>query len=286
MDLTTGVLRVAGVVLVIGGLGAASAIGAGDQDGLARRLFARYAARLDRGLRAVRGTTDGNAVARAQAIGVGALLLGAFLLRDATVAIVAPFVVIFPFFALDNAWRKRVGRCEEQLSAWLVMFANSLRATPSMGEGLASSAELIGGPLGEELDIVVKEARLGTSMDEALLAFARRLDSQLVSGAVAALVIARQTGGDLGPVLEETAGSLREMQRLEGVLRAKTAEARAQAYIMLGIPFVVVGAIYWVDPAWLEPLGNTPMGYAITAGATGLWVGAVLFARAVLAVDM
>ena len=286
MDLTTGVLRVAGVTLVLAGLGAATSVAAGDSDGFARRLLSRYTARLERGLRAVRSTTDGVAVARAQAIVVGVLLLGSFFMRDASVAIVAPFIVIFPFFALDNAWRKRVARCEEQLSGWLVMFANSLRATPSMGEGLASSAELVGGPLGEELDIVVKEGRLGTSMDEALLAFARRLDSQLVSGAVAALVIARQTGGDLGPVLEETAGSLREMQRLEGVLRAKTAEARAQAYIMLAIPFVVVGAIYWVDPAWLEPLGNTPMGYAITAGATGLWVGAVLFARAVLAVDM
>lgn len=286
MDLTTVALRWAGVVLTIGGLGAASAIGASDPDGLPRRLVARYAAHLDRGLRAVRSTTSGIVVARIQAIVSALLLLGAYFLRDVTVACVAPLVVIFPLVSLDNAWRKRVARCEEQLSGWLVMFANSLRATPSMGEGLASSAELAGGPLGEELDIVVKEARLGTSMDEALLAFARRLDSPLVSGAVAALVIARQTGGDLGPVLEETAGSLREMQRLEGVLRAKTAEARAQAYIMLAIPFLVVGAIYWVDPAWLEPLGNTPMGYAITAGATGLWVGAVLFARAVLAVDM
>ena len=286
MDLTTGVLRVVGVVLSLGGLAVAVAIGAGDPEGLPRRLLARYAAHLDRGLRAVRASTDGIAVARMQAIAVCALLLLAYFLEDVTVAFIAPMVVIFPFFSLDRAWRKRVGRCEEQLAGWLVMFGNSLRATPSMGEGLASSAELSGGPLGEELDIVVKETRLGTSMDEALLAFARRLDSHLISGAVAALVIARQTGGDLGPVLEETAGSLREMQRLEGVLRAKTAEARAQAYVMLGIPFLVVGAIYWVDPAWLEPLGNTTLGYAVTAGAVGLWVGAVLFSRAVLAVDM
>ena len=172
------------------------------------------------------------------------------------------------------------------LSGWLVMLGNAIHATPSLGEGIASSAELVGGPLGEELDIVVKETRLGTSLDEALLAFARRLDSHLVSGAVAALVIARQTGGELGPVLAETASSLRELQRLEGVLRAKTAEARAQAYVMLAIPFVVVGAIYAVDPGWLEPLGSTTLGYAVVAGATALWVGAVLFARAVLAVDL
>jgi tight adherence protein B len=280
------VLRWAGVVLVLGGLGVSVGVGAADDEGWPRRQFARYAAHLSRGLRAVRAGMTGQALARLELAVVVGALVGAVLLEEIWLALAAPLVVALPLVGLEDAWRKRVARCEEQLAGWLVMLGNAIHATPSLGEGIASSAELVGGPLGEELDIVVKETRLGTSLDEALLAFARRLDSHMVSGAVAALVIARQTGGELGPVLDETAASLREMQRLEGVLRAKTAEARAQAYVMLAIPFVVVGAIYGVDPGWLEPLGNTTLGYAVVAGATALWVGAVLVARVVLAVDL
>jgi tight adherence protein B len=280
------VLRWAGVALVLGGLGVVAGVGTADEDGWPRRRFARYAAHLDRGLRAVRAGVTGSAVARLQLGAVASLVVGALLFDEAAPAVLAPFVVGVPLVWLDDAWRKRVARCEEQLAGWLVMLGNAIHATPSLGEAIASSAELAGAPLGEELDIVVKETRLGVSLDEALLTFARRLDSTLVSGAFAALVIARQTGGELGPVLEETAASLREMQRLEGVLRAKTAEARAQAYVMLVIPFVVVGAIYAVDPLWLEPLGTTTLGYVVVAGATALWVGAVLVARAVLAVDL
>jgi tight adherence protein B len=98
--------------------------------------------------------------------------------------------------------------------------------------------------------------------------------------------VGRQTGGDLPAILEQSALTLREMSRLEGVVRTKTAEGKAQAYVLGGIPFVLVGAIHLVDENWLPPLFETGLGLAILSVALTLWVAAIFLARRILTVDV
>ena len=100
------------------------------------------------------------------------------------------------------------------------------------------------------------------------------------------VLVGRQTGGDLPKILEESSATLREMARLEGVVRTKTAEGKTQAYVLGVIPFVLIGAIHMVDEHWLEPLGSTTLGFAIIGTAAVLWVAAILLARRILAVDV
>ena len=107
-----------------------------------------------------------------------------------------------------------------------------------------------------------------------------------MSGALATLLVARQTGGDLPAILEQSAATLREMARLEGVVRTKTAEGKAQAYVLGAIPFVLIVAIHLVDEHWLPPLFEKPLGLMILAVATTLWVAAILLARRILTVDV
>ena len=79
---------------------------------------------------------------------------------------------------------------------------------------------------------------------------------------------------------------LREMARLEGVVRTKTAEGKTQAYVLGVIPFVLIGAIHMVDEHWLDPLGSSTLGFAIISVAAVLWITAILLARKILAVDI
>jgi tight adherence protein B len=76
------------------------------------------------------------------------------------------------------------------------------------------------------------------------------------------------------------------MQRLEGVVRTKTAEGKSQAYVLGVIPFVLIGAIQLIDPNWLKPLTETTIGFIVIAVAMTLWIGAILAARKILAVDV
>jgi tight adherence protein B len=241
---------------------------------------------LERELRFLLYRSTGVRVARAQLGVFLGLLGGAALLEDVLLLIVAIPVAVMPLVWLQSKHAQRVIVIEMQLDSWLQLLANSLKATPSLGEGIASSAKLMRAPLGEELDLVLKELALGTPLDQAVMNMSTRVGSRPVSGALATILVGRQTGGDLTRILEESAATLREMARLEGVVRTKTAEGKSQAYVLGGIPFVLLGALYMVDPYWLQPLTETTMGYVIIAVATSLWLAAIILARKILAVDV
>jgi tight adherence protein B len=257
-----------------------------DEMGPVRIAWKRYVHALDRELVFQRASRRPVALALTQVFGVVGLLAGSVLLEEPLLVAVAGGLAVLPWMVLQQRHRKRIEHIEQQLDGWLLILANSVRVTPALAEALRSSAELIGPPISQELEQLEKEVRLGTPVDEAVLNMSRRIDSRMVSGALAALLVARQTGGDLAPVLERTAGALREMNRLEGVLRAKTAEGRQQAYVLSAIPFVLLGAIHWIDPEWLGPLTTTTLGLVVSGVATALWLAALFSARWILDVNL
>lgn len=279
-------LGLAGIVLLVLGLVVGGLVVLLDKNSAVRRAWARYEAALEKECRFLLYKTTGARIARTQlAVCVG-LAVGAAFLEDAVLALPIPFVALFPLQILKSRHDNRVVMIEQQLDSWLLILANALKATPSIGEAMASSAKIVRAPIQEELDLCLKELALGTPLDQAVMNMSTRINSRPVSGALATILVGRQTGGDLTRILEESAATLREMARLEGVVRTKTAEGRSQAYVLGGIPFVLIGAIYMVDPNWLKPLTETTMGYAVIGVSMALWLTAIILARRILAVDV
>lgn len=198
----------------------------------------------------------------------------------------APFVAVAPMILLRRARERRVLALQDQLDGWLMVLANSLRATPAIGQALESTARLVSTPLSQELDLIIKEVQLGTPLDQALANASERIGSRSVSSALSVLVIARRTGGDLPAILERSAEQLREMARLEGVVRTKTAEARMQGWVLAVMPFVMVGALHLMDPTWFVPLTSTFAGAIVISLSTAIWLAAIFAARKILAVDI
>ena len=251
-----------------------------------RMRWAQYEAELEKEVRFLLYKTTGARIARMQlAVVLGLLVSGILLEEFLLLALLGP-AVIGPKVILAKRHEERVLKIEQQLDSWLLVLANSLKATPSLGEALGSSARLMRAPISEEVDLALKEITLGTPIDQAILGMSSRIGSLTVSGALATLLVGRQTGGDLPAILEQSAQTLREMSRLEGVVRTKTAEGKAQAYVLGGIPFVLIVAIHFVDPNWLPPLFETPLGLAILAVALTLWTAAIFLARRILTVDV
>ncbi len=198
---------------------------------------------------------------------------------------VVPFIFA-PMLYLDHLCGKRVEQLEQQIDGWLLVLANSLRATPSLGDALEASSTLVNSPLSDELALMVKENQLGVPIDHALNAMAERIGSRAFSGAIVTLLIARNSGGNLSKTLETSAAALREMARLEANLRAKTAEAKSQAYVLAAIPAVMIGLIHAVDPELMRPLITNFVGNILAAIALCLWAGSVFVARKILAVEL
>lgn len=272
--------------LVLLSVGIAAALAAISTSTSLQRRADAHRQSLDHTLRFLQSRLTGAQVLRVQLLVVLALLVLAAVLGQIWIVGLAIPVFVGPGTLLQRAHAARVTNLEEQLDAWLLLLSNALRASPSLGKAIAASARLIPSPMSEELTLALKEYELGTPLDRALEAMAQRIGSRTVTSALLMLRIARNTGGNLNETLESGAAALREMARLEGVVRAKTAEGKAQAFVISAIPFPLVGAMQWLSPGFLQPLFNKPMGHLVLLGAAGLWVCALIMAQRIVAVDV
>lgn len=202
------------------------------------------------------------------------------------ILILIPFMVFTPYILLKRYCQKRTTRIEEQLDTWLAILANALKGSSSLGEALYSSTGLIYPPLSQEVDLLIKEYRLGTPLDQAMDNMEKRIGSRTVASALLILRVARNSGGDMISTLRESAESLRELARLEGIARTKTAEGRAQALVIGVIPFPLFGSLHWINSGFLDPVFETFKGNLILVGAVILWLLAILIARKVLIVEI
>lgn len=189
-------------------------------------------------------------------------------------------------FVIARKRAERVERLEQQVEAWLGALGNALRASASLGEAIASTAALLRDPMSSELELVVKEYKLGCPLDRALEQASERIGSTTFRAAVAILKTARRTGGNLPDTLGHAAENLREMARLEGVVRTKTAEGKAQAFVISAVPVPLYLAIRLMSPDFFRPLETSFLGHVVFGAAAVLWVTAFLLARRILAVDI
>ncbi len=251
-----------------------------------RRVLGRYEERLERHTTFLLVPKSGSQIARLQLI-LCSVLVGLFLIsKSGALALLAILTAILPPIVLSKRHLVRINQLERQLDTWLLMLANSLKATPSVAEAIASTVLLVPRPFFEEVDLLVKEMRLGAPLHRAVTAMARRINSTVISGALATIVVASQTGGNLSQTLEQSSASLRESARLDGVLRTKTAEGRGQVLVLASMPFLLCTVIGWLDPSWFDPVLDHRYGRAIVAVCVGLWVTASSWAYRIVRVDL
>jgi tight adherence protein B len=137
-----------------------------------------------------------------------------------------------------------------------------------------------------EMDRVLKEMRVGSTLEQALLNMSSRLRSAELDAALSALLIGLQVGGNLPRVLEGTAATMREMSRLSGVVRTKTSEGRAQLWVLALFPFVICFAFNLLDPEYFTPLQTTFVGTLVMIAALVFWLAGLLLARKIVKVDI
>jgi tight adherence protein B len=214
------------------------------------------------------------------------LLLLALFLSSLTLVLLVPFVALGPEMVLDSKERKKRDQVSEQLAPWLTVLANSLKSSPNIADAFASSTGLVQSPLREEIDLLVKEVQLGEHLDRAMHSSADRLRSPLYSSVMTTLLVARKSGGNLPKILDESSETLREMERLAGVVRTKTAEGRSQTFVLALLPFVMIMALQKVDPKMIPGLAETTTGCIIIGVSVGLWVASIALARRIVKVDI
>jgi tight adherence protein B len=140
-------------------------------------------------------------------------------------------------------------------------------------------------PIAQEFRTAFDEINFGLSLSDALLNFAARVDSRDLRYFVVAVLVQRETGGNLAELLSKTAALIRSRLRLAGAVRVLSAEGRISAWILSLLPFMVAGAIQLARPQflnvlWTDALGRTLAELALAMMACGIfWMWRVIAIR-------
>lgn len=279
-------LKSAATVLLGGALLSGIFFTARDPGSRPYRYWSLYEAYLNRKLRQMFMPMHGRLIIGSQLVALSVATSAGLLLGNALLYLAMLPIVVGPALYIELLRRQRVRAIEAKIDAFVLSLANALKATPSIGNALAYTQPLLAPPLDAEVGLALKEMRLGNTVDQALLSMAGRIRSMQLDAALSGLLIGRQVGGDLPKILEKTAATLREMARLQGVVRSKTAEGKAQLAVLAVFPAVILLLFDTVSQGYFDPLAQSVLGWVVIAVAVALWLASLLMARKVLAVDI
>ncbi|MBI3284988.1 MAG: type II secretion system F family protein [Burkholderiales bacterium] len=172
-------------------------------------------------------------------------------------ALVALF---FPWLVVLSKRRKRLTRIEEQLPDALDLMSRAMRAGHALPSAIKMVGDEIPSPIAEEFRIVFDEVNYGVSMQDALANLATRVPETDVGFFVVAVLIQRETGGNLTELLNNIATIVRERLKLFGQIQVFSAEGRLSAWVLGLLPFAMAAVLQLVNPKFMSLLWTDPVG--------------------------
>ncbi len=176
-------------------------------------------------------------------------------------------VFIVPILYFFKRRKKRMNRLIEQLPDVFEMLSQALRAGHSLASGMQLISKQLPDPAGTEFGRVFHEQNLGLKIEDALRNLAERVSLLDVRFFVTAVLIQRQTGGDLAEVLDKIGSVIRDRIQLFGMVKALTAEGRLSGYVLLALPPLVFFVMLFVNRDYANMLIDTPAGRMMTTVA-------------------
>ncbi len=207
----------------------------------------------------------------------GGLLTWVSPLPNTLVPLAVALGALAPIGGLILQRRTRLKRFELQLPEALDLLARSLRAGHSLAEGMRLLGDEFAAPAGEEFAKCYEHQNLGVSWEICLDHLSRRVPLPDVRFFVTAMIIQRETGGDVAELLDKIARLVRQRFQLRGQVRALTAEGRLSGAVLLALPFLLALYMSVQNPDYLATLFRDPLGrQMVLAAVLAQLVGAVV----------
>ena len=186
--------------------------------------------------------------------GVGPVILGA------VGFVIPPLVIAF-------LQRRRQQQFNDQLASMLQLLSNSLKTGYAIDRALETVAAKSQPPVSTEFERVATEITLGTSVEDALSALLLRINSPDLEFIVTAILLHIRVGGNLAEVLDNISDTLRDRLQTKRDMSVLTAQSRASASIITGLPILLALGLYVFVPGYYAPMTSTWIGYAMLAFA-------------------
>jgi len=213
---------------------------------------------------------------------LGVYLLARNLLLSLVVALI---VVLGPFILLNFKTSQRLKKFHDQLPDTLQLISGSLKAGYSFNQALNMVVDETGPPMSDEFRRVLSEIRMGLPERDALENMARRINSEHFNWTVMSVNIQREVGGNLAEVMEIIANTIRERDRVMRQIKALTAEGRISAYILIGLPILLAGALTIINREYVSLLATTRIGLVMLSVAAILMIIGIIWIIKIIRIE-
>lgn len=219
------------------------------------------------------------------------MILGALMVWIVTGSALVAIPVFFALALLPRlvyAWmrKKRLQKFEEQLPDALMMVSGGLRAGAGLSSALQQLVKEAQQPLAQEFSLMLREQRLGVTLEQSLNGLARRMPTQTTILVVSAMRIANETGGGLAETLERTAHTIRSRLQMEGKIRALTSQGKLQAWVVGMLPLVLMAILNKMEPEAMSMLWHSRMGWATLVVIAFFEFMGIYVIRKIIAIDV
>ncbi|HEY6216978.1 MAG TPA: type II secretion system F family protein [Pyrinomonadaceae bacterium] len=188
-----------------------------------------------------------------------------------------------------HVWYKRKKRFDaflEQLPDALDLVARALSAGHAFSESLHMVSTEMPEPIATEFRKAYEEQNLGLSVKLALENLTQRMPLLDLKLCVTAVLIQRETGGNLAEILEKVSYTIRERFRILGDLKTLTTSSRMSAWLLCGLPIFVAVAVTVLNPDYMSVLWKDPRGHYLIAIALTMQITGMLIVRKILKIQI
>lgn len=182
--------------------------------------------------------------------------------------------------------RRRLELFNKQLPVALQVMATSLRSGFGVMEAVQTVSREMDDPLAGEFGLIIDQARVGGSFEAGVAAMVARVKSNDLRIVARALEIHRKVGGDLAAILDSVASTMREREELRGHITALTAQQRLGGMIVGLLPAWVVGFFLVVNPEFISPLWQEPLGRVFLAAGATMELVAFVAMRKIMTIEV
>jgi len=191
-----------------------------------------------------------------------------------------------PVLHLRMKKNRRLDNFEAHLPDAMDIMTRALRAGHPFNSTLQLVADELNGPISEEMAIVFAELNFGVSTQDALMDLIRRVPSKPLKSLVTAILLQKETGGNLAEILEKISTVIREGDRFQRKLKTLAAEGKMSAIVLASVPIVLGVGMYFIQPDVMSELFTNPDGIMLLQVSGALYFFGFIWIKILIKIEV
>jgi tight adherence protein B len=192
----------------------------------------------------------------------------------------------FPYAKLRFQRSRRLKALNNVLPDTIDLMARALRAGHSMSSAIEVIAAQSPEPIASEFQQVAQQQKLGMAFRDSVIQLSDRIPSKDLHFLVTAILVQKETGGDLTEILDRTVAVIRERIRIDGEIKTYTAQGRLTGWILAMLPIAMLLLINIINPGYTKFFFDDPLGQKLLYGGAGLIGVGTLIIRSIVNIEV